>query len=102
MNPNEPDTSNNTVSVIEETIYIPSVTQTTSSSSKKSSKKIITDDEIPKGQGQKEQYDDEKSLKLMMLGCEVSNIYGPNENIAVSSYFNMRCLFYHPLLSFSL
>lgn len=25
-----------------------------------------------------------KSLKLMMLGCEDSNVYGPNTNIAVS------------------
>ncbi len=27
------------------------------------------------------------ALRLMMIGCEESNIYGPNENIAVSVFF---------------
>ena len=30
----------------------------------------------------------QKELRLMMLGCEESSIYGPNENIAVSHSCN--------------
>jgi hypothetical protein len=31
-------------------------------------------------------HDDVKELRLMLLGCEDSDIYGPNENIAVSLF----------------
>jgi len=35
----------------------------------------------------------DKELKLMMIGCEESCIYGPNENIAVSCNNNIRVMF---------